>query len=111
MRWPPALVLLAGGKENSNPPVPRTRQHSGDALEIERRHRGVGDDGHFLVHQERRNEVGSIEKPAADVNGVGALPERYAESLHASSNRASTCASKGPILWRPVSITRSATSR
>src|SRR5713101_2956855 len=47
----------------------------------------------------------------AVVNGIGALPERYAESLHASSNRASTCASRGPIPWRPVSITRSETSR
>jgi hypothetical protein len=50
------------------------------------------------LREERGNKVGPIEKPGTDVNGIGTLPERYAES-------------KGPIPWRPVSITRSATSR
>src|SRR5712691_11282153 len=107
----PVLVLLAVGNDDSNHLDTLTRQHSGNALEIERRHRGVGDDGHFLLHQERSKEVGPMEKPRTDVNWIGALRERYAESLHASSNRASTCASRGPMPWRPVSITRSATSR
>src|SRR6266581_705598 len=107
----PVLVLLAVWNDDADHLDALPGQHSGNALEIERRHRGVGDDGHFLFHQERSNKVGPIEEPGADVNWIGALPERYAESLHASSNRASTCASKGPIPWRPVSITKSATSR
>ncbi len=93
----PVLVLLAVGNDDTDHLDALTGQHSGNALEIERRHGGVGDDGHFPLRKERSDQVGPIEKPGADVNRIGALPERYAESLHASSNRASTCASKGPI--------------
>src|SRR6266853_725090 len=107
----PVLVLLAVGNDDADHLDALTGEHSGNALEIERRHRGVGDDGHFLLHQERSKEVGPTEKPRTDVNRIGALRERYAESLHASSNRASPCASRGPMPWRPVSITGSATSR
>src|SRR5882762_3601581 len=107
----PVLVLLVVGNDDADHLDALTGQPSGNALEVERRHGGVGDDGRFLLPEERSNEVGPIEKPGTNVNWIGALPERYAESLHASSNRASTCASRGPIPWRPVSITRSATSR
>src|SRR2546428_1135573 len=107
----PVLVFLAVGNDDADHLDVLTGQRSGNAFEIERRHRRVGDDGHLPLRKERGNKVGPIEKPGTDVNGIGALPERYAESLHASSNRASTCASKGPIPWRPVSITKSATSR
>src|SRR6267154_564306 len=107
----PVLVLLAVGNDDADHLHPLTGERTGNAVEIERCDRGVGDDGHFPLHKERSNQVGPIEEPGTDVNRVRALPERYAESLHASSNRARTCASKGPIPWRPVSITRSATSR
>src|SRR5437773_7376186 len=79
----PVLVLLAVGNEDADHLDALTGQRSGNALEIERRHRGVGDDGRFLLHKERNNEIGPIEKPGTDVNWIGALRERYAERLRA----------------------------
>ena len=104
-------MLLAVGNHDADHFDTLTSERSSDAVEMERRHRGVGDDGDFPLNQQRCNELGPIEEPGTYMNRVRALPERYAESLHASSNRARTCASKGPMPWRPVSITRSATSR
>src|SRR2546426_638544 len=88
----PVLVFLAVGNDDADHLDVLTGQRTGNAFEIERRHRRVGDDGHFPLRKEGRNKVGPIDKAGTDVNGIGALPERYAESLHASSNRASTLA-------------------
>src|SRR6266705_2572776 len=105
MQGAPILVLLAVGHDDADHFDVLAGEHPGDALEIERRHGGVGDDGHFPLCKERSHEIDPIQKPGTDMNGIGALPERYAERLHASSNRASTCASRGPMPWRPVSST------
>src|SRR5712692_9751210 len=107
----PVLVFLPIGDHDADHLDPPAGEGAGEALHEKRRNRRIGHDGHFLLREARQNEIGSVEQPRADVDGVGALAERYAESLHASPNFASTCASNEPTLWRPVSITRSATSR
>ena len=107
----PVLVLLPVGDHDADHLDAAAGERAGKALHEKGGDRCIGHDGHFLLREAGQNEIGPVEQPRADVDGVGALAERYAESLHASPNFASTCASKEPTLWRPVSITRSATSR
>src|SRR5258708_28371446 len=66
------LVLRAVGNDDADHLDVLTGQYPGDALEIERRYGGVGNDGHFPLRKERSNEIGPIEKAGTDVNWIGA---------------------------------------
>ena len=83
----------------------------GQPAEIQRRDDRVGDDGHAAAAHMGFEDRPRIEEAFTDVNRIAALAERYAESLHSAFSRTRRSFARDWALCRPVSITRSATSR
>ena len=107
----PVLVVLAVGHDDADARDARRLERPGEPLEVKRRDGVVGDDRHAPLRDGAGDEVRAREQAAPDMDRVAAVVERYADSLHVSGRRFSSCSTSAPTLWRPVSTTRSATSR
>jgi len=103
-----ALSLLAIGHRNVDHARAGCFHRLAHASEIERRHDVIGDDGGSASE---RVEIGAVDEARANVYGVAALRERYAEAFHRSPSWSASVRASDCTVWRPVSTTTSATSR
>src|SRR3954471_384216 len=105
----PALGLFAVAHDDLGDP--RAFQALPEPGQVERRDHFVRHDGGAAPGEVGPVELRALEQPAADVNRVRALAQRYAERFHCSSSRSTRSRTRNCTLWAPVSTTRSATPR
>src|SRR5690606_13411473 len=107
----PVFVVLAIRQDDGHHFDALTSERIRELGEVQRCDRCIAHHRDSGLSKMGADQFGLFDKAQADMDGIAALAERYADSLHSSgsSNRSSRI--RETTLWRPVSRTRSAVAR